>query len=775
MTDSETESSPEAELLSANTVFDPDTPIDCVEKDNFEFSDTAERITKVITTCTPDTGFVIGIEGEWGTGKTSLVNLIHSKAKNIDSGPLFALFQPWVINSRDGLLSELFSIISETACKVPLKPFYGEQRTGWLKSLPVFSKRPKIRNFHGRKLKDLFSGFVSSATVLRNLKNALPPPVEPITGMTSAAIGTVASIAENFLSEEPLASQKEKIVNELKWLSKQIVVVIDDLDRLPPSEAAEILRLIRAVADFPNIIYLLCYSRPYLTRCIANEFGTEPESDHYLQKFIQVSFSIPEPQPFALRKIFRQKIMDTLGPKIFTDDSHELESAKRRLINVIQEEGSRTLKSPRCVAKVFNSVLLYASQLFNELDLADLVQLQLIRHRDFILYNWIVEYMNIWSDIQQGYPVSLNSRESTIEKLKKIFGFKNRDRLSLNEDVGQLLDLVPGIRVGAQGGENKFPWEFFVDDVGYEAPQNKHSKRFRDSNNFRNYIALTHMQTEDFAMLEVAETSELKPAFDRLSAKIAEPAVDQVNVIHKFFDKLDLRSARKSDPTFHVDILRQLADSMDKIAKIERTSDINTRYSWIRAAQLFEHLVRKLPDNHKDEVISSVFYAGKAIGWITRIVYDELFSHGWTGDHAETKSSWVFTEDQLQNIVNTMINRYRSISINEILTVPEYKYIFITWELCGKVELDEIKEWIADNTFDDLMFLKWLYGLRGWRSVNGVESELIKLEDYKNLLDLETTRIRLKKLSNSKDENVRKLLLKVAELINEWNSDFLGD
>ena len=775
MTDSETKSSPEAELSLTNTVFDPDTPIDCVEKDNLEFSDTADRITKVITTCTPDTGFVIGIEGEWGTGKTSLVNLIHSKAKKIDSGPLFALFQPWVINSRDGLLSELFSVISETACKVPLKPFYSEQRTGWLRSLPVLCKRPRIGNFHGRKLKELFSGFVFSATVLRSLKNALPAPVEPITGVTYATIDAVASISERMFSEKPLASQKQKIVNELKWLSKKIVVVIDDLDRLPPREAAEILRLIRAVADFPNVIYLLCYSRGYLTKCIDKEFGTGPESDHYLQKFIQASFSIPEPQPSELRKIFRRKIMDTLGKKVFTDDSRELEDTKRRLINVIQVEGSQTLKSPRCVAKVFNCVLLYSNQLLNELDLADLVKLQLIRHRDFILYTWIVEYMNKWSAIRQGDTLSPTSRASTIEKLKTIFCFRNRDRLSFDEDVRQLLDLVPGIQVKAEADENKLHWEFFVDDVRNEAPRNRQSKRFKDSNNFRTYVALTPMQPEDFAMLEVAETSELNPAFDTLLARIADPVVDQANVIDKFFDKLDLRSARKSDPAFHVDILRQLADSMDEIAKIERTGNFNMRDSWIRAAQLFEHLVRKLPDSKKDEVIKFVFRSGEAIGWITRIVYDEIFSHGWTGDHPEPESNWVFTEEQLENIVNTMINRYRSMSINEILIVPEYKYIFITWELCGKVDLDEIKKWISNHTVDDLMFLKWLYGLRGWRSVNGIESEPIKLGDYRNILDLELTRVRLNKLRNSEDENVRKLFYKVEQLINEWNSDFFGE
>lgn len=59
--------------------------------------------------------------------------------------------------------------------------------------------------------------------------------------------------------------------------------------------------------------------------------------------------------------------------------------------------------------------------------------------------------------------------------------------------------------------------------------------------------------------------------------------------------------------------------------------------------------------------------------------------------------------------------------------------------------------------------------------MNGIESEPIKLGDYKNILDLELTRVRLNKLRTSEDENVRKLFYKVEQLINEWNPDFFGE
>src|SRR5690606_39707911 len=68
------------------------------------------------------------------------------------------------------------------------------------------------------------------------------------------------------LGNTSLEKEKAQIQEELRKLERKIVVFVDDLDRLEPNEVVEVLRLVRAVVDFPNVIYVLCYSRDIIDR-----------------------------------------------------------------------------------------------------------------------------------------------------------------------------------------------------------------------------------------------------------------------------------------------------------------------------------------------------------------------------------------------------------------------------------------------------------------------------------------------------------------------------
>jgi hypothetical protein len=86
-----------------------------------------------------------------------------------------------------------------------------------------------------------------------------------------------------------LQEQKKAAALALAALSRRIVVFIDDLDRLEPTEIAEVLRLVRAVADFPNVIYVLSYDSNAVTSALEAVLEIE-DGTEYLEKFIQVNF-----------------------------------------------------------------------------------------------------------------------------------------------------------------------------------------------------------------------------------------------------------------------------------------------------------------------------------------------------------------------------------------------------------------------------------------------------------------------------------------------------
>ncbi|WP_429070678.1 P-loop NTPase fold protein [Aeromonas veronii] len=55
------------------------------------------------------------------------------------------------------------------------------------------------------------------------------------------------------------------MIKAISKIKRPIVVIIDDIDRLTPVETFQVLRLVKAVADFPSTSFLLAFDPKYLT------------------------------------------------------------------------------------------------------------------------------------------------------------------------------------------------------------------------------------------------------------------------------------------------------------------------------------------------------------------------------------------------------------------------------------------------------------------------------------------------------------------------------
>jgi predicted KAP-like P-loop ATPase len=94
------------------------------------------------------------------------------------------------------------------------------------------------------------------------------------------------------------------------------VSIIDDIDRLTAEEIRQLFRVIKAVADFPNVIYLLAFDKAIAIKAL--EQIQDLSGEDYLEKIIQVPFELPLPDKTSLRTLFFEK----LGP-IFADTPQE--------------------------------------------------------------------------------------------------------------------------------------------------------------------------------------------------------------------------------------------------------------------------------------------------------------------------------------------------------------------------------------------------------------------------------------------------------------------
>jgi predicted KAP-like P-loop ATPase len=91
-------------MLTENAISD-------AKQDRLGFSSTADHLAKVFTENDLSKGFVIGVEGAWGSGKSSLVNMAFKQLSSDKRGPIPIKFAPWLIGDRESLLWELFKEI----------------------------------------------------------------------------------------------------------------------------------------------------------------------------------------------------------------------------------------------------------------------------------------------------------------------------------------------------------------------------------------------------------------------------------------------------------------------------------------------------------------------------------------------------------------------------------------------------------------------------------------------------------------------------------------
>ena len=232
----------------------------------------AEKVAQLIKNYKGKESYVIGIEGIWGAGKTSFINLIleNFKRKDVD----IIKFNPWNFSSQNQLISDFFDSFTAALDK------NGEKD----------ELKQKLTNYSSKLLKQSMFEFNPSVKFLWFFEFS-PGKIKKYGGV------------------QTLTEIRESIDVLLKRRRKKILVVIDDIDRLDKQETLLILKMVKMTANFPNTVFLLAYDREKVASRIT-ERGIEGHD--YLKKIIQVSFTIPVPDKQNLRGVLFSGLDKTL-------------------------------------------------------------------------------------------------------------------------------------------------------------------------------------------------------------------------------------------------------------------------------------------------------------------------------------------------------------------------------------------------------------------------------------------------------------------------------
>ena len=107
-------------MTESSLIFNPDRPIKFPHEDSLNRKSFAKYIAKAILESQTKDSLVIGLLGEWGSGKTSLVNMTIDYINTIsdsleqDEKPIIIYFNPWNFSGQNQLISQFFNKLSFT-------------------------------------------------------------------------------------------------------------------------------------------------------------------------------------------------------------------------------------------------------------------------------------------------------------------------------------------------------------------------------------------------------------------------------------------------------------------------------------------------------------------------------------------------------------------------------------------------------------------------------------------------------------------------------------
>jgi predicted KAP-like P-loop ATPase len=116
-----------------------------------------------------------------------------------------------------------------------------------------------------------------------------------------ASKGADAQKSLQTLPEPSLHDFKRLISDDMRKLKRPLLVVIDDIDRLTTDEIREVFQLVKANADFPNLIYLLLFDREIVAGALNSIAGGR--GHEFLDKIIQALFHVPQPSIKSVHQV----------------------------------------------------------------------------------------------------------------------------------------------------------------------------------------------------------------------------------------------------------------------------------------------------------------------------------------------------------------------------------------------------------------------------------------------------------------------------------------
>jgi predicted KAP-like P-loop ATPase len=291
--------------------------------DYLNFSEIAESVVDIINT--PEMlPISIGIFGDWGAGKSTILKLTETELKSQEKNYMHICFDAWLYQGYDDARASLLEAIAEALIKEV------EDNQGLLIKAKSLAKR---------------------VNKIRALGIAIDVGAAAFGIPTGGAVGKAFSFAENTISSDDideeqllqeggehlknLSSKTKGLMREkeiksppqeisefrreyselLNEIKRPLVVYIDNLDRCTPLNAIHTLEAIRLFLFLPNTAFVIAADEEMIRSAVReyHKGANERHQTDYLDKLIQVPIKVPKPGVLEVRAYLFMLLASDLG------------------------------------------------------------------------------------------------------------------------------------------------------------------------------------------------------------------------------------------------------------------------------------------------------------------------------------------------------------------------------------------------------------------------------------------------------------------------------
>ena len=637
-------------------------------------------------------GLVLGVFGKWGTGKTSILNMVVNEinylSDNDDDSPIIVNFSPWNYSDKDNLISLFFRV---------------------LKNKLNMDKYEETRKKIGKALTDYSDALDALALV-------------PMVGSGLATIlKTIAKAQGAELSKDvDIDTTKENLETVLGDTNQKIVVIIDDIDRLTNTQIRDIFQLVKQVGNFPNIIYVLSMDRDVV--CRALESVHDIDGAEYLEKIVQIPFEIPALLKPRLREIFLTNLENTV--KTISDNPKIDQSYWSEVFTNCIEPYIETLRD---VNRVINTFQFRYKILYEETAFEDMVALTTIEVLDPQLYQWIGKNKDLLcSTYSHSFSALFRNksdyRTSIYEELKK---------LAINTDIGIkfLTTLFP-----------VFANDIDERSVRYTSSNIRETMRVAQEERFNSYF-MFDLGGIPVSRYIINSYINILPLDDLIDTIIG---INNNGNIEYFID--ELRSLVDTIPEKRLGLLSSVI--LNVLHKFSHNSQFFMLSAYTKAEFLVYDIMSKINDeNERYNLIKNILenINKEQLGTLASFINRIELSHGRLAGKEEPIEKQLITLQHLIDIEPIYVSKINEITQSEvIIDIRDFHMAFYLWECLDK---DRARTYLDNILKVDNNILKFICAIASkWTSENDV-GWYYSLDKVSNYISVDIVYEKIKEIS----------------------------